>query len=87
MGVLDYLDKFSRKTNLLTKADTLVESETDTSVLNKRFVHARLKNRRNVNSNKIANNAVSEENLNQSKDSECSGTAFFYSSRDLTYIF
>lgn len=73
MGVLDYLDKFSRKTNLLTKADTLVESETDTSVLNKRFVHARLKNRRNVNSNKIANNAVSEENLNQSKDSECSG--------------
>lgn len=73
MGVLDYLDKFSRKTNLLTKADTLVESETDTSVLNKRFVHARLKNRRNVNSNKIANNAVAEENLNQSKDSECSG--------------
>lgn len=86
MGVLDYLDMFSRKTNLLKKTDALVESKTDSSVLNKRTVHARFKNRRNVNSNKIANNTVSEENLHQSKDSECSGTAFFYSSRDLTYF-
>jgi len=67
------LDMFSRKTNLLKKTDALVESKTDSSVLNKRIVHARFKNRRNVNSNKIANNTVSEENLHQSKDSECSG--------------
>lgn len=73
MGVLDYLDKFGGKTNLLMKTDTLIESKTDSCVLNKKIVQASLKNRRNVNSNKIANKTVPEENLHQSKDSECSG--------------
>lgn len=67
VGVMEYVEKLDGKNSLLWKNDASVEFRRESSDMNKKPVQTYIRNRKNSNSKKIANNTVPDDILEHAK--------------------
>ncbi|KAH9328963.1 hypothetical protein KI387_001071, partial [Taxus chinensis] len=67
IGVMDYAENCGGQYDRVVKNDALLSSTSEFNNVNRNVDHTYLRNRKNINSNKISTNTVSEENVHHTR--------------------